>query len=227
MNYYFFLAVLFLFCMNGQGESIKMKKNVGDTEEIYTKEYVDLNFEDFSVRVFRFKTFNKNINEVVFSKDSIIKVKSDLGFTPFCKVVQIKNSNWNETRVYWRYKTSLSISDEGPHLDLLDWKHYTSDWEEVDKIDGNNWWLIDYGIVRRERKFPDVSKEEIIQAIIDHSDNDSQWLDVWNKYYKNKHANDVLLSLFDFSHMYLKITGIDENGVKQERMIEIMIPLGC
>ena len=227
MNYYFFLAVLFLFCMNGQGESIKMKKNVGDTEEIYTKEYVDLNFEDFSVRVFRFKTFNKNINEVVFSKDSIIKVKSDLGFTPFGKVVQIKNSNWNETRVYWRYKTSLSISDEGPHLDLLDWKHYTSDWEEVDKIDGNNWWLIDYGIVRRERKFPDVSKEEIIQAIIDHSDNDSQWLDVWNKYYKNKHANDVLLSLFDFSHMYLKITGIDENGVKQERMIEIMIPLGC
>ncbi len=32
-----------------------------------------------------------------------------------------------EFRLEQRFETSMSFSDEGPHLDLLDWKHYRSE----------------------------------------------------------------------------------------------------
>lgn len=35
----------------------------------------------------------------------------------------------------WRFTTSLTLQDEGPHLDLLDWLHHTSEWKPLTRID--------------------------------------------------------------------------------------------
>ena len=42
-----------------------------------------------------------------------------------------------EFKIEQQFETSMSVSDEGPHIDLTDWRHYTSDWQEIKKLEGN------------------------------------------------------------------------------------------
>jgi hypothetical protein len=40
-------------------------------------------------------------------------------------------------RVEWRFETSLRISNEGPHLDLDNWRHHVSPWIEINPKNGS------------------------------------------------------------------------------------------
>jgi hypothetical protein len=41
-----------------------------------------------------------------------------------------------DLRIEWQYETTMAVGDEGPHLDLDDWLHFTSEWREGDPVPG-------------------------------------------------------------------------------------------
>jgi hypothetical protein len=49
-------------------------------------------------------------------------------------LIPISGAEGKDFRIQAQYQTSLTISDEGPHLDLLDWKHYESEWSDLEQL---------------------------------------------------------------------------------------------
>ena len=69
-----------------------------------------------------------------------------------------------EFKVEQQFETSLTVMDEGPHIDLRDWKHYTSAWEEIKMIERNKFLTSTIG-ESEPSKFPQVARKEIVVAV--------------------------------------------------------------
>ena len=65
----------------------------------------------------------------------------DLGENLSNKTVRIAAKDGANFKVQIQLETSLTIMDEGPHLDLINWKHCTTEWREVEKISGSEFIL--------------------------------------------------------------------------------------
>lgn len=66
-------------------------------------------------------------------------------------------------RVEQQFETSLSVNSEGPHQNLTDWKHYTSQWRELERLETNRFRT--FAVTEEEMKrFPRVTREEIVKA---------------------------------------------------------------
>jgi len=88
----------------------------------------------------------------------------DLGETIQGQTFHIIKSGLRDIKVEQQYETSLSISNEGPHLDLFDWKHFTSDWSELVPIDKDKYKAISYSENDQE-KFHDFTEKELIDYL--------------------------------------------------------------
>ena len=77
-------------------------------------------------------------------------------------------------KVEQRYETSLSILNEGPHLDLINWKHFISDWVEVPAIGTG----VHRSLLISEKEssqFPNIEFSDLIKEI---KRKDPKWLHV-------------------------------------------------
>jgi hypothetical protein len=63
-----------------------------------------------------------------------------------------------------RYETSLAISDEGAHFDLVDWQHFQSDWLPLKRLNETNFSMPEVSLVERSQ-FPFVAKTELLEYI--------------------------------------------------------------
>lgn len=72
-------------------------------------------------------------------------------------------------RVRVQYETSLVLSDEGPHLDLEDWKHCRSGWEHAEPLQGTpHAFVLPVATPDQHDCFPDYTQAELEQAITAH-----------------------------------------------------------
>lgn len=120
-------------------------------------------------------------------------------------------------KVEFKYETSITIMDEGPHLDLTDWKHYHSEWIPAK--------MISQGVFEIKlndssgSQFPFVAKSEFIEAVKKSMPGKSKWLDLANKCETpNTYPCGVSIS-----RVWIKAT--KSNGETQER--EMHIAMGC
>ncbi|WCE04519.1 hypothetical protein [Pseudoxanthomonas sp. JBR18] len=67
-------------------------------------------------------------------------------------------------RLRVQYQTSLALADEGPHLDLLDWKHCTSAWHAI-AVDGNVRFAVLPPSEAESTCFPTFSQSELLAAV--------------------------------------------------------------
>lgn len=67
-------------------------------------------------------------------------------------------------RVQVQYETSLGLSAEGPHLDLLDWKHCTSAWVPA-QPSGPLSFVLPTPTPEQQECFPDYTRGELEQAV--------------------------------------------------------------
>ncbi|MHB9123764.1 MAG: hypothetical protein ACYC7A_20005 [Thermoanaerobaculia bacterium] len=130
-------------------------------------------------------------------------------------VIHAKPDITKRIRVYFQFETSMSVHEDGPHLDLLDWKHHTSDWV---RLKGGPSYEIPLIPDEDERRFPPVTVEEIEAAIRERGE--ERWVEAMRRH----PAGITIVSL---SAIRLRIT-IDEDG--HERVlytIEFEVPMGC
>jgi hypothetical protein len=69
-----------------------------------------------------------------------------------------------EYRILQQYRTSMSVSAEGPHLDLIDWRHYDSPWKSLKSLGRNRFRTLPAGQMQ-DIRFPKTSKSDIVKEV--------------------------------------------------------------
>ena len=151
--------------------------------------------------------------------DDTTVVYVELGDSPENNLLKFDSGEAEIVNVYQRYETSATIMDEGPHLDLMDWAHYTSDWAPLEESSDYSFKSIAY---REEdaSKFPKVDIEQLKVMVRDIGG------ERWAELVKDvKTINDypigVGISKIEFKIEYLL------KDIKKTKYIVFEMPLGC
>lgn len=148
----------------------------------------------------------------------VIDVK--LGHSPEKKTIEIKDSNYKSIKILQRYENSITIMNEGPHCDLIDWKHYDSDWKPVKQLSKFKFETLAYSDADYT-KFMPVSIADLKLAVSEQCGED------WAKYIdKVKDVNQYPAGVTT-SRIFLKFILVDFENNKTEKTIEFVIPMGC
>lgn len=131
--------------------------------------------------------------------------------------------NSAQYRVLQRYRTSMSISAEGPHLDLVDWRHFDSQWITLRSIGPKRFrMLADEEI--DEEKFPPTTKSEIVNEVRRRMER--EWSEIVELAKSCNGPNDGAC-LVGVNSMYLRIQKQVGGNWTDIGSVEFQIPMGC
>lgn len=125
-------------------------------------------------------------------------------------------------RILQRYRTTMSISAEGPHLDLIDWRHFDSPWNLL-----NNTGLDRFRTLSADQmdvEFPKASREDIIKEVRRRVRKGG--LDLLELAKSCRGPNDGACYV-GISSMYLKIQKQVDGHWIDAGLVEFQIPMGC
>ena len=127
------------------------------------------------------------------------------------------------TTVTYQFETSLTLSAEGPHCDLLDWMHYTSLPDTLELLDSTGIYQFKNGFQDSlSRAFPEVTMKEVRKALRKHCS--EGWLER-TKETKSIHEYPFSVSI---SREIIRILITNKKGDKiREKFIIFEIPMGC
>lgn len=80
-----------------------------------------------------------------------------------------------DLRLEWQYETTMAVGDDGPHLDLQDWKHFTSEWREVERRPDGLYTLPTPGVEEASR-FPPFTHGELVDTVRHAGGERWEWL---------------------------------------------------
>lgn len=186
---------------------------------IDTSKVIYVNFDELSI----------GFHDVIFwdseraydgkGKDTVI-LSPELGSTVQEISLLVKNSKLKNVSIKQRYQTSLTVMDEGPHLDLLKWKHYESEWKELEENNGI------YRSIRYNNddsnRFPKFSEEKLYKYILELGE--TRWAElIKNPTYPDGEKHYVV----GISRITFKIAGVDYKDNTIEKIIICEIAMGC
>jgi hypothetical protein len=132
-------------------------------------------------------------------------------------------------RVSVQFETSAGISGEGPHIDLLDWKHCRSDWRPAEPV-GNSGFRLPVPRNEDDTCFPQATRAELREAVERAlgeygmgTDSDQRWLGL---------ADQVprvgeFPSYIAISTVRVRIERHDGRSWRLLTTIDFRIPMGC
>ena len=174
------------------------------------------------------KDFNVTFDSITITPDYIMSIENkgdttfvslELGDSPEGQILKINNSDVKILNIYQKYETSVTIMDEGPHFDLLNWKHYFSDWQEINRIQNNTFKSVNYSEELHE-KFPQIdinSFKEYVKRNVGNS---------WYKLITTVKSVNEYPCAVDINRIIYKITYTIEGKLKEKYLI-FEIPMGC
>lgn len=121
---------------------------------------VSLDFDDFTLIMPDIEIYR---NDSIPGKDTI-EISPELGYGLDSQIVMVElKPNIKSIEVFESYKTVLSIMDEGPHLDLYDWKGYESNWTSLKTIK-DKVFMMRLISEKEAARFPDFTKEKLVEV---------------------------------------------------------------
>lgn len=124
-------------------------------------------------------------------------------------------------RVAFQLETSLSVNAEGPHLDLTEWKHCTTEWHPLKIADGHRLSLPNFDEVNMDC-FPEVTHDEIKAAVF--TQGGEEWVRIFDGEGWPEGYSPVDISL---STVRIKIEKLINTQWHVVTVIDIAIPMGC
>ena len=207
MKYFICKTILVLFLLNGfsngQNKEHKVTLDLNDFIISFQSLVID-SYYDYSAN-------NKG--------DDTTVVYLELGDSPENNLLTFDSGEAEIVHVYQRYETSATIMNEGPHLDLVNWFHYTSGWVALEKSNDYSFKSISYS-EEEASKFPEVNIEKL-RVMVKNIGGDN-----WAELVKDVNSiNDypvgVGISKIEFKIEYIL------KGIKKEKYIVFEMPLGC
>lgn len=132
-------------------------------------------------------------------------------------------NNSGEYRILQRYRTSMTVMAEGPHLDLLDWRHFDSTWTPLQKLDDHRFRTLADDRMD-DTKFPPTTKAEMISAVRRRAGND--WPEIVELVKTCRGPNDGCCAV-RISSIYLQVQKRVTDGWTNMGLVEFRIPMGC
>jgi hypothetical protein len=130
-------------------------------------------------------------------------------------------------KVEQSFQTSMTIQEEGPHTDLLDWKHYVSDWKIIKASESGTYVCLSYSEEDSQR-FPKVTLEEVKKAVFS-TEKEMEWLKTekgkeWLKFLDDDYPYGTVM----ISHYFIKVTAVNNiTGEKISKILIFEVPMGC
>jgi len=131
--------------------------------------------------------------------------------------------DYTEYRVLQRYRTSMSVSVEGPHLDLIDWRHFDSEWIPLKSLGDNRYRTLSYDETDHV-KFPATTKAEIMTEVRRQVKND--WPELLELVKDCNGPNDGACHV-GISSIYLSIQKKVHERWINIGLVDFQIPMGC
>ncbi|KRA44537.1 hypothetical protein [Pseudoxanthomonas sp. Root630] len=98
-----------------------------------------------------------------------LTVPLELGDEVYGATLQLQPAHaGGKYRVRMQFETSLALGAEGPHLDLIDWKHCVSDWEPADAVDAVTF-VLPKPTPEQQSCFPTYTRAELDAAVRAHA----------------------------------------------------------
>jgi hypothetical protein len=230
----FIIMVIFHFACN-QSSSIKSSEGKAqltdtselfpahnETEEINEEEVKNTNiqFEELTVTIGGYTGNYIDHDLTKINKDTAF-LFSELGSTIEGQLLVVLFENLSQVKVEQSYETSVTISKEGPHCDLLNWKHYYSEWKTL-KINENGQFICEKYSQKDNEKFPKIEIVDLQQEV------KKQCGDDWQLLINNIKSLTEYPSSVSISRYFLRVTGQrKDNGQLITKIIVIESPMGC
>lgn len=233
MRYIFcFFITLVLFNSCSQNEASKNSVLVSGADSVsyndststsYTESSAEkrdtlmLNFNDFLIKFPILNTFSNN--EIVLKDTTELYLDLESELDTF--LIYWKNESIISYSIQQQYQTVLSLQDEGPHVELYDWKNYTSPWSKVDSI-FKGAYLVKKISKNEASQFPAFTKQELISYLA--SSVNANWVDkisnpetgIWSdKFWIGVGVRRILIKL------------MLRNGQEITKMLVVYPPMGC
>lgn len=129
----------------------------------------------------------------------------------------------SEYRILQRYRTSMTISAEGPHLDLVGWRHFDSPWTSLETIGPKRFRTLATDQMESSR-FPPTTQAEIMKEVRRRVG--KEWPELLDLV-KDCHGPNDGACRVSISSMYLRIQKKVRNQWVNVGRVEIRIPMGC
>jgi hypothetical protein len=193
-----------------------------ETEGINEEEVQNTNihFEELTVTIAGY-TGNYIDHEISKINKDTAFLFSELGSTIEGQLLVVLSENLSQVKVEQSYETSVTISKEGPHCDLLNWKHYYSEWKTLNTNE-NGAFICETYTQEDNEKFPKIELSNLQKEVRKQCGEDWQLL-----------INDITSpteypSSVSISRYFLKVTGQrKDNGQLITKIIVIESPMGC
>lgn len=177
-----------------------------------------IQFQNFSLEIESLELWEQSkLLDITFLADSEVDI--ELGETLEGSTIKVLNSQLSNINIEMRYETSISIMNEGPHCDLIDWKHYTSDWSEL-STEGTNFFKAASYSTQDWERFPEVTVDEILEAV-------KQECSGWEDHARTIKSPNDYPSAVGVSRYFLRISGTDKTGKQVTRTLTFNVPMGC
>jgi len=164
------------------------------------------------------------ITETTFEglKKTVIDVDLELGESIENQMILLRpfQGDSREFKIEQQFETSMAIGDEGPHWDFVNWKHYTSEWREIKKLEDNKF-LTSKVPEQDATNFPSVTPQEIYQLVTKEGN------ERWAALARQCNSPNDGPCYVGLSRISFRISAKDKGEWKVIHRINYSIPLGC
>jgi glucan-binding YG repeat protein len=196
-------------------ETINKTKN-----EVLEDTITNINFKELAVSINRLIVFDKDKELNKTQKDTVY-LYSELGETIEGQTLSVSTDKLTNLTIEQRYETSVTIIGEGPHCDLIDWKHYNSEWKML-KSNKVGQFICDSYSEKDWEKFPKIQISELKTRVKKHCEEG-----FYNLILKIKSPTEYPSGV-GVSRYFLRLTGQrKDNGQTVTKLIIFEVAMGC
>jgi hypothetical protein len=189
-------------------------------EETEEDTITDIKFRELSISINRLLIFDEE-NKLNQVQNDTVNIYAELGETIESQKITVLSNQIKDFTIEQRYETSITITNEGPHCDLTEWKHYYSDWKTL-KTNESGEFICEKYSEKEYTKFPEVKIEELKEKVKTECGDE-----MYKLISKNKKIIDNN-SEVGISRYFLRIKGKHKyNGQMITKTIIIETPMGC
>lgn len=161
-----------------------------------------------------------NRRDIKLVKHGLTTIDLDLAEDINNQEITLRFRGNSKYRMFQRYRTSMSVSAEGPHLDLTNWRHFDSPWVALKALGPKRFRTLATDKMD-ESKFPATTNAEIMKEARKHVGKD--WLELV-KTCRGPNDGPCFVAI---SSIYLRIQKRVDKGWVDIGIVDIRIPMGC
>ncbi len=186
------------------------------------KNGISIRFKEFTLIIDDIDVWDEEEELSKIQTDTVV-VYPELGEMLSGNSMSIIGCNYNTIAVYQRFENSITIMNEGPHCDMLNWKHYTSDWEQIAHYNGLNYTANSISEEQMD-KFIHVDIDEFKNAVMNHCG--EKWAELVKNVSSVKEYPCGIGTITSKIELRIRLSNLGTSKYT-EKIIKFEIAMGC